>query len=108
MALWSEASKGRYSRAQGNALGIEMWRFLRPEGATPACCSAPSGLWLHYGGFPGLRPGLSNVRPFGAPSHRWLPTENSEEPRLPMPRDGGFMDGLRLASRGCGYRRAPQ
>ena len=46
MAPWSEAPKGRSSKAQGNALGIGLRGFLRPEGATPVGGAAPAGLGL--------------------------------------------------------------
>ena len=108
MSPWSEAPKGRDSKAQGNALGIGWRGLLRPEGATPAGGSALSGLGFSREHFPGRCPGLSTLRPFGAPSHRQLPTENSEEPagearavRKPHSGEGGATHRISVF---CSYR----
>ena len=67
MAPWSEAPQGRYSKAQGHALGIGLSDFLRPEGATPAGCFALSGLGFLREYFQGVALGFQFFAPSGLP-----------------------------------------
>ena len=68
-------------------------RFLWPSLPSIGLGFAPSGLGFLQQHFPRRCLGLSTLRPFGAPSHRKLPTGNSEEMRFLAVSSGSMVAG---------------
>jgi hypothetical protein len=82
MAPWLEAPKGRYSKAQGNALGIGLRDCFALKGRHQRAVPPLQGSDISVKLSQGVALGFQLFAPSGLPQLRQLPTENSEEPIL--------------------------